>query len=109
HTSVGQDAESCQSRLQFSGPKGLDDIGGAADQRATDENLWNGDDAGACVQRCAQPVTEVVLLQLCRVQVDAAEWNGQLLEQPPKRPAEFTPLQREHDDGSFGAADRCFE
>ena len=53
HASVEQDAESRQSRLQFSGPKGLDDVGGAADERAADENLWNGGDAGARGERAA--------------------------------------------------------
>src|SRR5262245_44599488 len=75
----------------------LEEIRGSPDELAADEDLRDGLDAGARGERAADRATAVSGLELDRVEIDGTVGDAEMGHHAPHRPAEFAPLEREHD------------
>src|SRR5262249_5709550 len=92
------DALESQTTLQRTVAPRVEHIGTPADVITADEDLRDGLCAGASCKHSANLSTEIILLVLDGIQIDAAVLDTDAREEFPYRPAEFTPFEREQHD-----------
>src|SRR3546814_13310364 len=92
---VEGDAPLLQKALQRAAPIGVEGLGAAADEMATDEDLRDGAAAGAGGQRRAHASTEIALLPRDRVDVDRAVGDDEAREEAADGTEELAPFQGE--------------